>query len=205
VCLGALAALLVGAGAGPSVVVSRLGDHLDVEAKNAAVAEVLDAVAAAIGIEIEYEGAPPRQPLTLTLRGRTAAEAVLSVLDGQPVDYALQLDASGHGVARLLIQAAGSAPRQSRPAPPVRRAPTSAPTPPPLPEFVQPFDPGTETDEEPVEDEPADQGEPAAGPALPPGIPRFPTNRPGRPAPAPLLFPGPLNPVAPTPTPPPQS
>jgi hypothetical protein len=197
--LGALAALLFAAGAAPSVVVSRDGNHLDVEARAAPIADVLDAITAQLGIAVEYEGTPPRDPVTLTLRGRTPAEAVLSVLDGQDVDYALQLDASGTGVTRLLIQSAASAPPRARPTP--ARRPPPAPTPPPVPEFSEPFDPAAKLDEGDPDAEPeeVDPDAPEPPPERPPAA-----VRPGRPSPAPLLFPSPLNPATPTPTPPPQ-
>lgn len=201
----ALAALLLtGAGAAPaSVTVSRDGDRLDVEAQATPLSEVLDAVAAELGASVEYEGEPPRFPVTLALQDRTPAEAVLSLLDGTGVNYALQLDASGQGVVRLLIQAAsGSRPARAQPArpTPTRRPPAQIPTPPRVPEFPQPFDPAADR-------EGADEAPPEDPQAPDTGTPRpltFPTPRPGRPAPAPLLFPEPLLPAAPTPTPPPQ-
>lgn len=206
--LGAvLAALLLsGAGAAPSsVTVTREGDRLDLEAQATPLSEVLDALAAELGVSVEYEGTPPRLPVTLALQDRTPAEAVLSLLDGTGVDYALQLDASGQGVVRLLIQApsgsrpARAAPQRPRPTPTRRAAPM--PTPPPVPEFPQPFDPAADPDQQ------QQDGEPSAGADPSEGMPRpltFPTPRPGRPAPAPLLFPEPLLPATPTPTPPPE-
>jgi hypothetical protein len=200
----ALAALLVATGAGaaaaPTVLVSRDGDGLGVEAQGAPLSEVLDAIGRELGVQVEYEGGPPQNPVTLKLVGRTPAEAVLALLDGTGVSYAIQLDTTGQGVSRLLIQTAAAGVR-SRPAPrrPTRSA-SPIPTPPPIPEFAEPFDPAQaieEADEEDPEEEPP--------PPLPPTQqPRQSPFRTGRPSPSPLLFPNPLTSPAPTPTPPPQ-
>lgn len=192
-----LAALLsTGAGgAAPSVTVTRDGGRLDVEAQATPLSDVLDAVARELGASVEYEGTPPRFPVTLTLRGRTPAEAVLSLLDGTGVDFAVQLDDSGQGVVRLLVQSGGPGTSRARAQParpaPAQRAPVEVPTPPPGPEFAQPFDPGADAAEDTQEE-------------LPPGPLTAPTPRPGRPRPAPLLFPQPLLPEVPTPTPEPE-
>jgi len=200
--VAALAGLILTAAAAPSVTVSRQGDRLDVAAQAMPLSEVIDAVAEKLGVPVEYEGAPPGIPVTLTLRDRTPAEAILSLLDGTGVDFALQFDASGQGVVRLLVHTskeAGAARASRSPGPTPGRRPTRPTlTPPPVPEFPQPFDPALDPDEESdLEDD-----DETAGPA--PSALTAPTPRPGRPVAAPLLFPGPLVPAAPTPTPPPQ-
>ena len=57
---------------------------------------------------VVYDGAPPRQMVTLDLRGRTLVEAVVAALEGQGVNYALAMDASGTHVETLLVSGTAS-------------------------------------------------------------------------------------------------
>src|SRR5207245_46545 len=83
-------------------------DRVDVRADAAPLAEVLDRLAKQTGMKVIYDGAPPRQMISVALQGRTPAEAVLGILEGQGLNYMLQMDASGQRVQTLMM--AGSTP-----------------------------------------------------------------------------------------------
>jgi hypothetical protein len=94
--------------AGAGVDVKRQGDHVEVRATAAPVAEVLDKLAHATGMKVVYEGAPPRQLLTAVVADRTPAEAVLALLEGLGLNYALVMDAGGRRVETLLMTSGGN-------------------------------------------------------------------------------------------------
>lgn len=83
------------------------GDRLDVTAVHASVSEVLDGLARKTGMKVVYEGTIPRTPVNVELRDRTPAQAVLGLLDGLGLNYALVLDASGTEVDTLMIVGTG--------------------------------------------------------------------------------------------------
>jgi hypothetical protein len=60
-------------------------------------------------MKVVYDGAPPRQTITLDLRGRTPVEAVTAALEGQGVNYALSMDPTGVHVQTLLVSGTASA------------------------------------------------------------------------------------------------
>src|SRR5688572_17794553 len=90
------------------VEVTATGDRLDVTAAQAPVSEVLDGLARKTRMKVVYEGPVPRTPVTVELRGRTPAQAVLGVLEGLGLNYALVLDVSGTQVETLMIVGAGA-------------------------------------------------------------------------------------------------
>lgn len=97
------------------------GDRVSVRAVSAPVAEILERLARATGMRVVYDGPVPRQILTATLEARAPAAAVLSVLEGLGLNYALVMDRSGARVDQLLILGAvapGASPLSS---PPVAR------------------------------------------------------------------------------------
>lgn len=104
--------------------------QIDVSARAAPLSQVLDQLAAAIGAEVQYEGPPPPQLVTLAFVDLTPAEVLLSVLRGQGIDFALQMDAAGGKVVRLLVAADSPVADQSR-LPPPTDLPLEAPTSPP--------------------------------------------------------------------------
>jgi hypothetical protein len=89
-------------------------------------------------MKVVNEGPPPRQPLTLTLAGRTPAEAVLGVLDGLGLNYALKMDLTGTRVETLILS--GAAPPSTATPQPVTPAPVVRPP--------QPVAPQVEAEEE---------------------------------------------------------
>src|SRR5688572_8945958 len=90
------------------VEVTAAGDRLDVTAAQAPASDVLDGLARKTRMKVVYEGPAPRMPVTVELRGRTAAQAVLGVLEGLGLNYALVLDASGTRVETLMIVGTGA-------------------------------------------------------------------------------------------------
>ncbi len=113
------------------VVVRVSQERVDVTATAAPLADVLDHLARQTGMEIVYDGKPPRQKVTLALQGRSAAEAVQGILEGQGLNYALVADPTGTRVQTLLL--AGPAGRgtstsgASRAPAPIRRRPVLPP------------------------------------------------------------------------------
>jgi hypothetical protein len=156
-----LCALFAGAStlARAEVQVRYQGGRVDLQATNAPLSEVLERLARATGMKVVHEGAPQRPTVTVTLPGRTPAEAVLGVLDGLGLNYALKMDASGTKVDTLIIT--GAIPASSAAVPPPQiPAPTRfRPPQPEIPEDVE--DESLEPEDETVE--------PAAD-SRPPGV-----------------------------------
>jgi len=103
------------------------GDLVDVVAINAPLAEILDFLSRQTHMKVVYEGAPPKQLLSVDLKQRTPAEAVLAVLEGQGLAYAVSLDRTGTKVQTLLMSSApavggatAQAPPRVVPSPPER-------------------------------------------------------------------------------------
>jgi hypothetical protein len=163
-------------------------------ARSAPLAEVLDRLGRQIGMKVVYEGAQPRQLVTLSLQGRSAVETVLGLLEGQGLNFALATDTTGTRVETLLVAgsapasapgasstAAASAPTSGRGAAPAFRRP-AGPPPGAGPDMI---DADPEELEDEVFDEPAADpsegapapGDPAAGsppPSQAPGMPPVP-------------------------------
>ncbi len=173
--------VLAAAVARAEVVVRIAEERVDVTATAAPLADILDGLARQTGMEIVYDGNPPLQKVTVDLKGRSAAEAVQGILEGQSLNYALVAHPTGLHVQTLILAGTAgkgtSARGSSRsPAPLSRR--------PPLPPGASPgmMDPGLDDlededlyddsdlmDEELLEDEPPlDEEEPLAPAAAPP-------------------------------------
>lgn len=184
--------------AGADVRVRLRGDRIDIEASNAALADILVELARQTGMKVVYDGPPPRAPLTTILNDRSQPEALLALFEGLGLSFALSLDPTGTRVDTLLVVASSGGGR-SAPAP--ARAPQGIPRP-----TLPPEDPAAEGEpEEPPPLEPETPTE-AAEETVTPGQPTpvapivLPPTRPGPPfvlRPAPLMFPTP----APSPTP----
>jgi hypothetical protein len=158
------------------------GGRVDVTANATPLSDVLDRLARHTGMKIVYEGPAPRQVVSVSLLGRSPAEAVHDLLEGLGLNYALLGDSAGTGVQTLLMTGA--------PAPVVASSGSAAPPaapfrsragPPPMsgPDVMdEPEEEELEVDEEaPAAPTPADApiGQPqAAPPAGPPGIPGLP-------------------------------
>ena len=140
------------------VLIRASNGRVDVQATGAPLSEVLDRLAKQTGMKVSYDGAPQRMAVNLTLTNRTPAEAVLGILDGLGINFALKMDLTGSRVDTLLIS--GLAAASSSP------APTSAP--------VRTFQPPTQAepeDEPQAEEEPEAAEEAPAEQPLQPGAP----------------------------------
>ena len=135
------------------------GDRVDVFAQNAPISEILEGLSRQTHIKLVYEGSPPRQLMSVDLKDRTPAEAVLAVLDGQGLAYAVALDRTGTRVQTLLMSAGAPAP--AAPTGPTPRAVPSVPERPVRESVVedQPLDDGM-AEQDPEPQLPPDTGRP---------------------------------------------
>jgi hypothetical protein len=191
----ALAGLSLLAVPAAAEVAVRVADgHVELVAKTAPLSEVLDRLARQTGMKVVYEGPAPRQLVTVTLRGRSPAETVLSLLEGLGLNFALVADPAGSRVQTLLVAGTASASTTpasttaaARPAPGPRRP--FGPPPGASPETVDPaFE--EEEDLEAAEDPafaglpPGVEPDPGAAPAVDPSVANPgapPANAPGPP------------------------
>jgi len=217
-----VAALLAGPAAAAEINVRVDGGRVDLSTNAAPVADVLDRLSRQTGMKVVYEGSPPRQLVSVTLAGRTPAEAVVGLLEGLGLNYMLIGDASGARVQTLMMGGAVSTPPSSRaatPSPPTRPAPVSSPDaeeaeePDEEPEPAQPSAPTRSVPGAlpgPAQANPAAPAPSVPGATLPgvtpPGVPppnvvapSVPSGIPGSPFPPGLLVPRPV--VLPTPQP----
>jgi hypothetical protein len=199
--LGLAAALPAAA----EVQVAVNGGRVDLSARSAPLSDVLDRLARQTAMQVTYEGAPPRNLVTAALQSATPVQAVLSVLEGLGLNYALQLDRTGQHVRTLLlVSRTGGSPARTAGSPPEVTSPIRAPVPPP----DEPDDDVMEEDEAPVEvrpERPERPGERMGRPGRPerPGV-FEPGNPSGVPFPAPTApaqaYPvSPFAPVVPNP------
>ena len=152
--------------AGGAVEVRQAQGRISIQATGVPLRQLLDSLARETGMKVLYEGAAPERSLTVQILDRSPAEAVMALLEGLGLNYALMLDSSGSGVQTLLFTGP-PAEGTSRAAPAVQdRKTTTRP---------RQEEPPPETEEPP--EAPAPQSEPAPGAASPlPGanVPRYP-------------------------------
>lgn len=210
------AALLAAGPAAAEVTIAVNQGRVNLDARSAPLSDVLDRLARQTAMQVTYEGTPPRNLVTASVAAATPAQAVLSVLEGLGVNYAIQLDASGSQVRTLLLVsarttgAAGAAgPTRATPA---EVSPRMAPPPPMDDEDEAPM---ADDDEPPAEVRPdrPDRMRPGRERPERPGVfqPTAPSTATPFPAPAPTqAYPvSPFAPVVPPPVqaapPPPQA
>jgi len=138
--------------------VHAAGGRVDVRATAAPLAEVLDRLSKQIGMKVVFEGPPERQLVTATLVGRTPAEAVLGILDGLGLNYALSMDPTGRQVLTLLI---------SGPAPVSSGAPAASPAPAARPDQRPPAASWDDAPDDGDEPEPEPEPNKAGNPFVP--------------------------------------
>ena len=134
--------------------------RVDLSANAAPVADVLDRLSKQTGMKVVYEGPPPRQLVSVSLAGRTPAEAVVGLLEGLGLNYMLLGDPSGTRVQTLMMAGAAPATPSARSANANPSLRMSSPA------------PGSSPDAEEAAEEPAEEPEPAQplNPVTPPGI-----------------------------------
>jgi hypothetical protein len=91
-----------------AVDVTVTGDRVHVHAARAPLGDVLDVLARRTRMKVVYDGARPHTLVSVELRDRTPAQAVLGVLEGLGVSYALVMDSTGTEVETLMIVSAGA-------------------------------------------------------------------------------------------------
>jgi hypothetical protein len=205
-------AWLFGGPAAAEVTIAVHQGRVDLDARSAPLSDVLDRLARQTAMKVTYEGAPPRTLVTATVAAATPAQAVLSVLEGLGVNYAIQLDRTGSEVRTLLLIAAHTGSAGPRPAAGPAVAVPRVPPPPPLDDDDDPMADEDEPALEVQPDRPADRLRPRRERPDRPGMfqPTAPSGAVPFPAPAPVpAYPvSPFAPVAPPPVqavpPPPQ-
>jgi hypothetical protein len=105
--------LLSGFPARADVKVSLKGGKMDIVATKATVKEILDRVASVTGMKVIYDGPVPVKAITKSVPDRTPANAVLGILEGEGINFAVILSQDGTKVETLLV----TGPSKARPAP----------------------------------------------------------------------------------------
>jgi len=89
---------------GPGLTLDRTADgRLDLSARAVPLADVLRCLVERAGLRVEYDGPPPRQAVSVALRGDSLAGTLESLLEGLGVNYLLSRDPSGTAVERLIV------------------------------------------------------------------------------------------------------
>jgi hypothetical protein len=165
------------------------GGRLSVYAKNVTLVELLDQIRSQTGMRVIYDGAPPQQRVgLLSLENQTPVAAVIAVLEGRGIKYAMVVDGSGTQVATLLITTAAVAGRPDPPADPSHVAIDPDPLPPEFDVPVADYEPQYEPPPAPTpyNPTPAPSSPFAVGASVPPPASPFTPQGPG-----PVLLPAP--------------
>jgi hypothetical protein len=88
------------------VEVTQAAGRVSIRADQATVSEVLERLSERTAMRVVYDGVPPPVVLTRTISNRTPVEAVVGLLEGLALKYAMVLDDSGAQVRVLLITTA---------------------------------------------------------------------------------------------------
>lgn len=113
--LSAASAALMAAEARAQVVVNPTSGRVSIRASGQPIFALLDQLARQTGMRIEYEKSPPRQTVSLTVEDRTPAQAIVALLDGLNIPYALSLTADGSKVQTLVIADTSAPPKGAKP------------------------------------------------------------------------------------------
>jgi hypothetical protein len=127
-----LALPLAGGAALPDAHVLFDQGRISIHSQQAPLTEILSRFAQATGAEVVYEGARPRQLVSVAIEAASPAGALAQLLEGQGLDYVLRLDPSGRNVEMLVVS--GSA------APAAASAATRSPRPPAPPPAEESFE-----------------------------------------------------------------
>ena len=127
--------------------------QVELTARAAPLNEVLERLGRQIGMKVVYEGSSPRQLVTMSLQGRSPAETVLGVLEGQGLNFALVSDPSGTKVVTLLVAGTAPASGSAAPGPATANSPSTSSTP-----FRRPPSPPPGSSPDTIEEEDAEEG-----------------------------------------------
>jgi hypothetical protein len=106
--------------------------RMAIEAANASLAEVLDRVSKNTGMKVIYDGAPPTQTIKVSLTERSPADAVLGVLEGRGISFAVIMNPAGTQIQTLLVSTVKTR------IPPRTFVPEEGPPPMPMPDGAEP-------------------------------------------------------------------
>ena len=159
------------------VSVTFRGGRVDVRATAAPLSEVLQQLARVTGMKVVYDGSLPPAILSLSLEDRTPVEAVMGVLEGLGVNYALAADAAGTRVETLILSGAMTAASAMESTPDAPRVAAAQARPAALSAYAPDTDPDEVADivaratDESVAPPPAPVEEPRATPVSSPAAP----------------------------------
>jgi hypothetical protein len=83
------------------------GQCVDIQAAAVPLADLLDELAQRTGVQLAFEGANPRQTITVDLKCGKPIDALLGVLEGQGLNYVVQMSPDGVRIEKLLLIAQG--------------------------------------------------------------------------------------------------
>jgi hypothetical protein len=179
-------------------VVSMTPAGVKIQITSSTLTEVLDALSKSAGFKLTYEGSRPTAPLyNIEIESPTVGQAVMRLLEGQNLNYAMILDVSGRNVATLLMMGAAKGGPGSSASGAPRDGARAQP-------FATPRVP--RNDMPPVDDDPQEMAEEPPPPEPTPTPAPAPTPNPRGPAPFPQSpfgrppF-GPRSPPPPSPSP----
>jgi hypothetical protein len=122
------------------VVVTDAEGGIRVEARQDGLTDVLEAFAERTGLEVIYEGPPPNVSVTAAIRDVSSARALVRLLEGRGLNYALVTDMSGMNAVKLLLVAEDPSARRREPPPASRRSVPREPR--PRPQEAESEEPG---------------------------------------------------------------
>ena len=164
------AALLAGPAAAAEINIRVAEGRVDLSTNAAPVADVLDRLSRQTGMKVVYEGSPPRQLVSVSLSGRTPAEAVVGLLEGLGLNYMLLGDPSGARVQTLMMGGAAPTTPSARPASSSPSSRVLTPAPGSSPDAEEAEEPDEEPEPAPPNPAPT-RSLPAGVPGTPPGLP----------------------------------
>jgi hypothetical protein len=137
-----LSALVLFAPQTPPLQVTASDGRVTIRATRVPLFEILQELARKTGMEVVYESALPRQPITATLENLPDEDAIAKLLEGVPLSWGVKLSANRQRVERLVLadpsRRGGTVPPPrvpadaSYPSEPMR-GPVPSPTPTPTP------------------------------------------------------------------------
>lgn len=91
-----------------SLEVEARGTHVSVRANRVPLNRILDRLAQQTGMKVTYDATPPAQPVTTTIEGLPARDAIVRLMEGLGVAYVFRTDRSGQRVETLIVTEANA-------------------------------------------------------------------------------------------------
>jgi hypothetical protein len=83
------------------------GQCVDIHAAAVPLADLLQELARRTGVQLAFEGGDPRQTITVDLKCGKPTDALLGVLEGQGLNYVMQMSPDGARAEKLVLIAEG--------------------------------------------------------------------------------------------------